>query len=427
MNILIIGSGGREHALAWKLAQSKSIEKIYVAPGNGGTYLEKKCENIDILPLQFEELTNFVETKKIDLTVVGPELPLSEGIVDFFKSKNLNIIGPNKDAAKIESSKTFAKALMLEAQIPTGSFHIAENYKQILKYIQTTSFPVVIKYDGLAQGKGVFIAKNKKDAEKYIDEIFIEKKFGENPLVILEEFLTGEEASYIVLTDGEHILPLATSQDHKQIYDNDLGPNTGGMGAYSPAPILEGKHSTYTLNHIIKPLINTFQKKGISYKGFIYAGLMITDKGIKVLEFNCRLGDPETQPILMRLENDLSDMFIACMNNTLNEVTAKWSDNFAISVVMASKGYPDKYEKGYEIKGLEKLEKEEDIKVFHSGTKFINGKIVTNGGRVLSVTAKDKTIRSSIEKVYKAIKNIDFKNAYFRTDIGFKALRRNKK
>ena len=427
MKILIIGSGGREHALAWKLAQSNNVEKIYVAPGNGGTHLEEKCENIDILPLHFEELTIFAESRKVDLTVVGPELPLSEGIVDFFKSKNLKIIGPNKDAAKIESSKIFAKELMLEAQIPTGSFRIAESYKQILKYIQATSFPVVIKYDGLAQGKGVFIAKNKKNAEKYIDEIFIEKKFGENPIVFLEEYLTGEEASYMVLTDGEHILPLASSQDHKQIYDNDLGPNTGGMGAYSPAPVLEGKHSTYTLNHIMKPLINTFQKKGISYKGFIYAGLMITDRGIKVLEFNCRLGDPETQPILMRLESDLLDQLIKCHDGCLDLVYPTWSDAFATTVVMVSKGYPDKYEKGFEIKGLEKFEKDENIKVFHSGTKFINGKIVTDGGRVLSVTAKDRTIESSIEKVYKAIKNIDFKNAYYRTDIGFKALRRNER
>lgn len=422
MNILIIGSGGREHALAWKLAQSKSIEKIYVAPGNGGTCLEEKCENIDILPLQFEELTNFVETKKVDFTVVGPELPLSEGIVDFFKSKNLNIIGPNRKAAQIESSKTFAKSLMKEANIPTGFFKVADDYNKSINMLNSLDFPLVLKFDGLAQGKGVFMAENKKSAEKWLFNVFKEEKFGKNPIVLFEEYLVGEEASYIVLTDGEHILPLATSQDHKQIYNNDKGPNTGGMGAYSPAPVLEGKHSTYTLNHIIKPLINRLQKKGISYKGFIYAGLMITNKGIKVLEFNCRLGDPETQPILMRLENDLSDMFIACMNNTLNEVTAKWSDDFAISVVMASKGYPNAYEKGYEIYGLDTL-KNNNIKVFHSGTKYSNGKVITNGGRVLSVTAKDKTIENAIKKVYNAIKVIHFENAYFRTDIGYKALR----
>ena len=424
MNILVIGSGGREHALSWKLAQSDNVEKVYVAPGNGGTHLEEKCENIDIAVLNFEDLADFAKSKQIDLTVVGPELPLSKGIADFFESKKLNIIGPNKEAAKIESSKAFAKTLMQEAQIPTGAFKITESQTQALNFLQFTNFPVVIKYDGLAQGKGVFIAENKRDAEKYIDEIFIEKKFGENPLVILEEYLIGEEATYMVLTDGINILPLATSQDHKQIYDNDTGPNTGGMGAYSPAPILDDRATKYTLNKIIKPLINILQKRGIQYKGFIYAGLMITNRDIKVLEFNCRLGDPETQPILMRLESDLSEILLKCHTNSLHTINPKWLSEFAVTVVMASKGYPYSYDTGFEINGLDSLNNDKDIKVFHSGTKFLNGKVITNGGRVLSVTAKSKTITSAINKVYEAVHNINFINAYYRTDIGFKALRR---
>lgn len=423
MKILVIGSGGREHALSWKLAQSNNVERVYVAHGNGGTHLEEKCENVDIPVLNFEDLANFVKSKQIDLTVVGPELPLSKGIVDFFESKKLNIIGPNKKAAQIESSKAFAKILMQEAQIPTGSFKIAENQSQALNHLQFINFPFVIKYDGLAQGKGVFIAKSRRDAERYIDEIFIEKKFGENPLVVLEEYLLGEEASYMVLTDGINILPLATSQDHKQIYNNDTGPNTGGMGAYSPAPILDDRASMFALNHITKPLIGILQKRGIIYKGFIYAGLMITNKDIKVLEFNCRLGDPETQPILMRFESDLSKIFLMCQTNSLSAINPKWSSEFAVAVVMASKGYPYNYKVGFETNGLDSLNNDKDIKVFHSGTKFSNGKIITNSGRVLSVTAKSNTIETAIKKAYGAVHNINFANAYYRTDIGFKALR----
>lgn len=422
MKALVIGSGGREHALAWKLAQSENIGKIYVAPGNGGTHLEEKCENINIQEDNFKELADFVISKQIEFTVVGPETPLSKGIVDFFETKNLNIIGPTLQAAQIESSKSFAKTIMDEAGIPSASYNIFDSYIEVVKYIESINYPIVIKYDGLAKGKGVFIANSKKESEKYIYDIFIEKKFGNNPVVVIEDFLIGEEASYIALTDGENILPFASSQDHKQLYNNDKGPNTGGMGAYSPAPLLEGKYSIFTQNKVIKPLLKILQKKGINYKGFIYAGLMITKDGPKVLEFNCRLGDPETQPILMRLENDISELIIACLNNTLNKITVNWSSDFAVSVVMVSKGYPEHYDKGYEIYGLDTL-KDNNIKVFHSGTKYINSKVITNGGRVLSVTAINNTIDSSIEEVYNAINKIHFEGAYFRTDIGYKALR----
>jgi phosphoribosylamine--glycine ligase len=426
MKILVIGSGGREHAIAWKLANSKNVEKVYVAPGNGGTALEKKCENVDINPLDFEKLANFAHTNHIAITFVGPEVPLSEGIVDFFENKNLNIIGPNKKAAAIESSKIFAKTLMIDANIPTGSFKLADNYNNAINEINNLNFPLVLKYDGLAQGKGVFIATDKKSAEKWLYEIFKEAKFGENPLVLIEEYLVGIEASYMALTDGEHILPLATSQDHKQIYDNDKGPNTGGMGAYSPAPVLEGDNAKFTLKNVINPLIKILQKKGITYKGFIYAGLMITNNGIKVLEFNCRLGDPETQPILMRMKSDFLEITHFCLENKLNKIQVEWDEKFSVTVVMASKGYPGAYERGYEIRGLELFTNNRDIKVFHSGTKLENNKIITNGGRVLSVTAKDKEIKEAIKKAYDTVKKIYFKNAYYRTDIGYKALRGEK-
>ncbi|MDY6820699.1 MAG: phosphoribosylamine--glycine ligase [Deferribacterota bacterium] len=424
MNIFVIGSGGREHAIAYSLAQSKYVKTVYVAPGNGGTQIEKKCKNINISQEDFKSLADFANKNDVKFTIVGPELPLSKGIVDYFNEKNLNILGPSKEAAQIESSKIFAKQVMEKADVPTAKYKNFYNYNSSIQYMKMSNFPIVIKYNGLAAGKGVLIAANKKEAEEYLYSIFIENRFNDkNPSVIIEDYLTGEEASYIALVDGKNILPLASSQDHKQLLNGDKGPNTGGMGAYSPAPILDDKNFNYTTEYIIKPTINELKKMGIEYKGFIYAGLMVTEKGPKVLEFNCRLGDPEAQPILMRLNSDFLEILEAYHNNELDKIKINWSDDCATCVVMTSKGYPAKYEKGFEITGLEEFENKRDVKIFHSGTILKDGKILTNGGRVLTVTAKGKKLKDAIEKAYGAVKKIHFNGAYYRDDIGYKGLK----
>ncbi len=425
MNVLVIGSGGREHAFAWKIAQSNLVDKVYVAPGNGGTANEVKCENLNIAVNDFDALIDFVKNNKIDLTVVGPEDPLAAGIVDAFEKEGLKIFGPNKDAAQLEASKAFAKEIMIAADIPTAFYKKFDNFEDSEKYIYEKSAPIVVKADGLAAGKGVTVAMTKDEAINALKEIFIDDIFGKaGSTVVIEEFLKGEEASYLAFSDGETVLPLASSQDHKPAYDGDKGPNTGGMGAYSPAPVVTDEIFNFATEKIAYPLIKEMKKRGIVFKGIIYAGLMITDDGVKVLEFNARMGDPETQPVLMRMKSDIIPVIEAAIDGKLNEIKLEWYDEATVCVVMASGGYPKSYEKGYEITGIEDAEKSENIKVFHAGTKIENGKLINSGGRVLGVTARHKDLKVAIQDAYKAVEKINWKDVFYRKDIGKKALDR---
>jgi len=425
MNILLIGSGGREHAIAWKLSQNKNIKTIFCAPGNGGTAKEPKCQNIDIKATDFNDLVKFAKENDIYMTVVGPENPLALGIVDRFESEGLKIFGPQKDAARIEASKAFCKEIMVSANIPTAFYSEFSDFESAKKYVLEKGAPIVVKADGLAAGKGVTVAFTVDEAINALKEIFVDNIFGEaGKKVVIEEFLKGEEASFLAFTDGLTVIPMVSSQDHKPVYDNDKGPNTGGMGAYSPAPVMTEKLYNYALNKIAYPLVAELKNRGIIYKGIIYAGLMIDGEDVKVLEFNCRFGDPETQPILMRLESDLLEIFDACINQNLKNVEINWSSQPTVCVVMASGGYPKDYVKGYEITGLDSVEKLDNIKVFHAGTKLENRKIVTNGGRVLAVTAKGETLEDTIKLAYFAVDKIHFKDMHYRKDIAQKALRR---
>lgn len=427
MKILIIGSGGREHALAWKLAQNPDVTEIFVAPGNGGTALETKVSNIRINAADLTGLADFALTNRIDLTVVGPEDPLAAGITDFFQSKGLNIFGPCKEAAQIEASKAFAKELMVAAGIPTAAYGEFTSFDESVEYVRKQGAPIVIKADGLAAGKGVTVAFSLEEAENALKEIFVDNLFGAaGSKVVIEEFLDGEEASYLAFTDGETILPMVTSQDHKAVYDDDKGPNTGGMGAYSPAPVVTDDIYEFATQKIAYPLINEFKKRGIKYVGIIYAGLMVTAKGVKVLEFNARFGDPETQPVLTRLNSDLLEIFQACIDGRLKETKAVWSDEPAVCVVMASGGYPKDYDKGYTITGIEKADKVEGVKVFHAGTATVEGTTVNTGGRVLGVTARAKDLKTAIKRAYEAAEEISWTDVHYRKDIGAKALRRLK-
>jgi len=425
MNILLIGSGGREHAIAWKLSQNKNIKTIFCAPGNGGTAKEHKCQNIDIKATDFDNLVKFAKENDIYMTVVGPEDPLALGIVDRFESEGLKIFGPQKDAARIEASKAFCKEIMVSANIPTAFYSEFSDFESAKKYVLEKGAPIVVKADGLAAGKGVTVASTVDEAINALKEIFVNNIFGEaGKKVVIEEFLKGEEASFLAFTDGLTVIPMVSSQDHKPVYDNDKGPNTGGMGAYSPAPVMTEKLYNYALNKIAYPLVAELKNRGIVYKGIIYAGLMIDGEDVKVLEFNCRFGDPETQPILMRLESDLLEIFDACINQNLKNVEINWSSQPTVCVVAASGGYPKDYVKGYEITGLDYVEQLDNIKVFHAGTKLENGKIVTNGGRVLAVTARGETLEETIKLAYFAVEKIHFKDMHYRKDIAQKALRR---
>lgn len=425
MKVLVVGSGGREHALSWKIAQSNLVEKVFVAPGNAGTALEEKCENLDINTNDFDSLISFAKNDKIDLTVVGPEDPLAKGIVDEFEKNGLKIFGPKKEAAMVEASKAFAKEIMFSAGIPTAEYKEFSEFDAAKKYIEEKGAPIVVKADGLAAGKGVTVAKTVEEAISALKEIFIDKVFGKSgEKVVIEEFLEGEEASYLAFTDGKHVLPLVSSQDHKPVYDNDEGPNTGGMGAYSPAPVVTDEIFRFTTENIAKPLINELNRRGVVYKGIVYAGLMITKDGPKVLEFNCRLGDPETQPVLYKMKSDIVPIILSAIDGNLSDVNVEWYDDATICVVLASGGYPKSYKKGYEITGIEDAEKLENIKVFHAGTKLENSKILTNGGRVLGVTCRAKDLKTAIDNVYKAVEKINFKDMHYRKDIGAKALRR---
>ena len=424
MKILVIGSGGREHTIAWKLSQDNRVEKIYVAPGNGGTACEEKCENINIKAGEITKLIEFVKTNKIDLTVVGPEDPLSQGIVDDFEKEGLLIFGPNKAAAQMEASKAFAKDVMKKAGIATADYEKFNNCDDALEYIRKKGAPIVVKADGLAAGKGVTVAFSIEEAVKAVKEIFIDKVFGEaNSTIVIEDFMEGEEATYLAITDGENIIPLSVSQDHKRVYDNDEGPNTGGMGAYTPAPICNDEKLARVTNEIAKPMIDELKKRGIIYKGVIYAGLMINGESIKVVEFNARFGDPECQVVLSRIESGFLDALLGAAKGNLAGINIVNKNMTATCVIMISGGYPKDYKSGYEITGINEADKIENIKVFHAGTRAENGKILTSGGRVLCVTAIDKDLSSSIEKAYNGVAKISFKDMAYRKDIGKKGLK----
>ncbi|NQW34606.1 MAG: phosphoribosylamine--glycine ligase [Methylophilales bacterium] len=420
MNVLIIGSGGREHALAWKISQSPLVKKIYVAPGNAGTALENLVENIDITDIDL--LSQFAIEKKIDLTIVGPEVPLSKGIVNKFRDNNLNIFGPTREAAQLESSKDFSKFFMKKHGIPTAEYKTFTDAKSAHNYIAKKGSPIVIKADGLAAGKGVVVAMNDEEAHNAIDLMLSDNQFGDaGARIIIEEFLQGEEVSFIVICDGESVLPLATSQDHKRLLDNDIGPNTGGMGAYSPAPIVSDVMHEKIMTQVINPTIDGMKAEGIKFTGFLYAGLMIdAEDNIKTLEFNCRMGDPETQPILFRLKSDLFKILFDAAKGDLKNNTAEWENNSSITVVMAAKNYPNEPRLNDEIHGLSS--KNKDTYIFHAGTKLTNNKIVTAGGRVLGITARGQTLNEAKNQAYRLIDNIRFDGAQFRNDIGKKAL-----
>ena len=424
MKILIIGSGGREHALAWKISQSKNVKKVYVAPGNGGTAQGNSIiENIDLT--RNADLIEFAKQNNVSLTVVGPEIPLSNGIVDDFQKNNLKIFGPTKAAAQLESSKDFAKEFMYRHKIPTADYKTFNNLAEAKAYVKKRGTPIVIKADGLAAGKGVIIAKNHTEAMEALEMMLIDNVFGESGArVVIEDYLEGEEASFIVISDGDSILPLASSQDHKRLLDNDLGPNTGGMGAYSPAPIVSKELHEKIMAQIIEPTIKGMKSDGIRFSGFLYAGLMIDkDTNLKTLEFNCRMGDPETQPILFRLKSDLLPILFSATDNTLHSCHIEWEDVSSITVVMAAKNYPNEPKLGDVIDGLDSDEISADKFIFHAGTSFEKGKIKTAGGRVLGVTAKAKSLKEAKEKVYELVKTIKFDGAQYRKDISDKALK----
>lgn len=421
LNILVIGSGGREHALVWKLAQSRHVKNIFCAPGNAG--ISKLATCVDIKADDLEGLLSFALAEKIGLTVVGPEAPLSMGIVDIFEKKGLKVFGASKKAAQIEGSKSFSKNLMVKYNISTAEGQSFTNFDQAEKYIKRQGKPLVLKADGLAAGKGVLICETEKESLDALKTIMKDKAFGDaGSKVVIEECLVGEEASFLALTDGKTVLSLPTSQDHKRIFDEDKGPNTGGMGAYSPAPLVDSILHDKIMKEIMIPTVKAMEAEGAPYKGILYAGLMIDRDQIKVLEFNARFGDPEAQPLLMRVKNDLVELMMACIDGNLDKHTIDMDDRAAVCLVMAAGGYPDSYAKGSEISGLEDAAKIKDVVVFHAGTSLKNDKVVTSGGRVLGVTALGDTVEKAIEKAYQAAGKISWDKAYYRKDIGKKAL-----
>ena len=424
MKVLVVGGGGREHALVWKLSQSSRVDKIFCAPGNAGIAGLAKC--IEIKADDIDSLLNFVKYEGIDLTVVGPEVPLAKGIVDVFEKEGRRIFGTNAGASQLEGSKVFAKDFMLKYGIPSAEYKTFSSYLHVEDYIRLKGLPVVIKVDGLAAGKGVFIAKTLDEAIDALNVIMKDKAFGEaGERVIVEQCLVGEEASFMVLIDGETILPLASSQDHKRIFDNDEGPNTGGMGAYSPAPVVTKALEEDIMEKVMQPLMKGLKKERITFKGVLYAGLMICDDKPYVLEFNCRFGDPEAQPLLMRLENDLFDIMKATIDSKLSEVDLSWKDETSLCVVISSKGYPGSYEKGKTITGADAFKGVKDTVVFHAGTGVNRkGELIATGGRVLGVTALGSDIQGAKDNAYRAVEKIHFDGMHFRKDIGDKAINR---
>ena len=416
VNVLVVGSGGREHAIGWKLSQSDNVDRVFHAPGNGGT-----LNNVQISADNLDELAKFASENRC-FTVIGPEAPLAMGIVDMFNEKNLKVFGPTKEAAQLESSKIWAKQFLKRNNIPTAAFEVFDDPVKAKEYVNKIGYNVVIKADGLASGKGVIVCDSKDEAEKSIDMMLVDKKFGDaGNNIIIEERIDGIEASYIALSDGKIAIPMATSQDHKRVFDNDKGPNTGGMGAYSPTPIIDKDLSQKIQEKIIDKTISSLRNEGITFKGFLYAGIMLKDGEPYVLEYNVRMGDPECQPILMRMDSDLFEYLMGSVNGTLgNMQQISWKNKSAVCIVLASKGYPESYQKGDEIFGLGNTF--DDANIFHAGTKEQDKKIITNGGRVLGVTALGDTLESAIKHAYDVTEKISWKNKYFRTDIGKKGL-----
>ncbi|KPI57208.1 phosphoribosylamine--glycine ligase [Clostridioides difficile] len=415
MKILVVGGGGREHAICWKLSKEKNVEKIYCAPGNAGIANVAECLNIG--DTNIEELLKFAKENKIGLTIVGPEVPLVMGIVDEFEKEGLRVFGPNKKCAQLEGSKAFSKDFMIKHNIPTAKYKEYTNLEEAISEIDSFGYPVVIKADGLAAGKGVVIPENREDAIATLKEMMSDKKFGAaGDKIVIEEFLKGIETSILAFVDNDTIVPMASAKDHKKVNNYEQGPNTGGMGTFSPSEIYTEELANKVKETVLEKTLEGFKKDGLNFKGILFVGLMITEDGEKVLEYNVRFGDPETQSVLFRLETDLHEIMEAILDNKLKDIEINYSDDEAVCVMLTSGGYPDSYEKGKIITGLENLD--DDIVVFHSGTKMLDGNLVTNGGRVIGITAKSATVKDAAEKVYENIKKVNFEGMHYRTDIG---------
>ncbi|AXU48548.1 phosphoribosylamine--glycine ligase [Clostridioides difficile] len=415
MKILVVGGGGREHAICWKLSKEKNVEKIYCAPGNAGIANVAECVNIG--DTNIEELLKFAKENEIGLTIVGPEVPLVMGIVDEFEKEGLRVFGPNKKCAQLEGSKAFSKEFMIKHNIPTAKYKEYTNLEEAISEIDSFGYPVVIKADGLAAGKGVVIPENREDAIATLKEMMSDKKFGAaGDKIVIEEFLKGIETSILAFVDNDTIVPMASAKDHKKVNNYEQGPNTGGMGTFSPSEIYTEELANKVKETVLEKTLEGFKKDGLNFKGILFVGLMITEDGEKVLEYNVRFGDPETQSVLFRLETDLHEIMEAILDNKLKDIEINYSDEEAVCVMLTSGGYPDSYEKGKIITGLENLD--DDIVVFHSGTKMLDGNLVTNGGRVIGITAKSVTVKDAAEKVYENIKKINFEGMHYRTDIG---------
>ncbi|CAD5198798.1 phosphoribosylamine--glycine ligase [Pseudomonas sp. FEN] len=426
MNVLIIGSGGREHALAWKVAQDPRVKKVFVAPGNAGTAIEAKCENVAIDVLALEQLADFAE-KNVSLTIVGPEVPLVAGVVDLFRARGLDCFGPTAGAAQLEGSKAFTKDFLARHKIPTADYQNFTEIEPALAYLREKGAPIVIKADGLAAGKGVIVAMTLGEAEDAVRDMLAGNAFGEaGSRVVIEEFLDGEEASFIVMVDGKNVLPMATSQDHKRVGDGDSGPNTGGMGAYSPAPVVTAEVHQRVMDQVIWPTVRGMAEEGNVYTGFLYAGLMIDQAGNpKVIEFNCRFGDPETQPVMLRLQSSLILLIEAALAQALDKIEAQWDPRPSLGVVLAAGGYPGDYAKGAVISGLDAAAGLEG-KVFHAGTALKDGQVVTSGGRVLCATALGNSVEAAQQQAYKLAAKIDWEGCFYRSDIGYRAIARER-
>lgn len=425
MNLLVIGGGGREHALAWKAAQSKNVERVFVAPGNAGTALEDKLENVAIDVLDFPALADFAKNNQVALTIVGPEAPLVEGVVDYFTERQLPCFGPSKGAAQLEGSKAFTKDFLARHNIPSADYQTFTEVEPALAYLQAKGAPIVVKADGLAAGKGVIVAETLEQAQAAVRDMLSGNAFGEAGCrVVIEEFLTGEEASFIVMVDGKNILPMATSQDHKRVGEGDTGPNTGGMGAYSPAPVVTAEVHERIMERVIRPTVEGMSAEGNAYTGFLYAGLMISPDGQpKVIEYNCRFGDPETQPIMLRLKSDLAALCQAGVEGRLDEVSTDWDERAAVGVVLAAGGYPEVYKKGDVISGLP-TEETPGERVFHAGTTMLDGQVVTNGGRVLCATALGTSVSEAQTRAYALVERLQWQGMFYRKDIAYRAIER---
>lgn len=424
MKVLVIGSGGREHALSWAISKSPLLTKLYCAPGNGGMAGVGEC--VDLKPMDFTAIVDFCRAEAIDFVVVGPEDPLAGGLVDVLNEAGIKSFGPSKAAAQLEASKGYTKDLCAEFGIPTAAYARFEALEPARAYLKEQGLPIVIKADGLAAGKGVIIPESMEEAEQALEEIF-GGKFGDaGARVVIEEFMTGEEASFFALADGVVALPLATAQDHKRVGDGDTGPNTGGMGAYSPAPIMTPEMCERAMREIVQPTLDAMAKRGTPFKGVLYAGLMLTDQGPKLVEYNARFGDPETQVLMLRLKSDILPALIACHEGTLGGISLDWHDEAALTVVMAAKGYPGDYAKGTEIGGLSEAGGDGDVEIFHAGTQLKDGKILASGGRVLNVTARGQSVSQARDKAYEAIRKIDWPGGFCRRDIGWRAIEREK-